>query len=246
MNNFKILYFEQIGSTNSYLKENASSLEDKTVVCAGIQTNGRGRFTRTWQSSNNQNIYASILLKPEYKNIENSPLANLTQYLAVIICDIFKKYYVTPKIKWPNDIQVNGKKISGILAETKIDDNGFINLILGFGINLNLSQEEVDSIDQPATSLNLETGREVDKDKFLKSLLDAFFAEYETFLSQGFGYIKSRYIEKCSFIGNEISIKNLDSKVSGVAKSINDDGSLELCVLGEQNNIKILAGDMIC
>lgn len=251
MSDYKIINLKQIDSTNTYAKDNLALFHDRTVVCAETQTGGRGRFKRAWHSSNSGNIYASIVLKPRVKDINALPITNLTQYLCVIISDVLKTYGIDGKIKWPNDIQVNKKKISGILAENKIDDEGYINIILGFGINLNLSKEEVDSIDQPATSLNLELNRNIDKNEFLKTLLDAFFANYDDFLNQGFPYIKSRFIEKCAFIGNEITIKNLDSKFQGVAKKINDDGSLVLTIvnsstLEENKDVIIFAGDMIC
>ena len=259
MSDYKIINLKQIDSTNTYAKDNLALFHDRTVVCAETQTGGRGRFKRAWHSSNSGNIYASIVLKPRVKDINALPITNLTQYLCVIISDILKTYGIDGKIKWPNDIQVNKKKISGILAENKIDDEGYVNIILGVGVNLNLSKEEVDAIDQPATSLNLELNKEISKDEFLKLLLDAFFAEYDEFLNKGFLYIKSRFVQKCAFLGSEILIKNLDSKISGIAKGINDDGSLRLSVTTQcyQNSnkqdvkdsnkdMKIFVGDVIC
>ena len=251
MSDYKIINLKQIDSTNTYAKDNLALFHDRTVICAETQTGGRGRFKRVWNSSNSGNIYASIVLKPKVKDINSLPIPNLTQYLCVIIADTLKKYGIDGKIKWPNDIQVNKKKISGILAENKIDNDGYINIILGVGINLNLSKEEVEDIDQPATSLNLELNKQVSKEEFLKLLLDAFFAEYDEFLNKGFSYIKSRFVEKCAFLGSEILIKNLDSKIAGIAKGINDDGSLNLSVVNSSvengnKDIKIFVGDMIC
>lgn len=248
---YKIINLKQIDSTNTYARDNLPLFNDKTIISADTQTAGRGRFKRVWNSESSGNIYATLILKPKVKDITSLPISNLTQYLCLIISDTLKTYGVEGKIKWPNDIQVNKKKISGILAENKIDDEGYINIILGFGINLNLSKEDIDSIDQPATSLNLELNKEIDKNEFLKTLLDAFFAHYDDFLNQGFPYIKSRFIEKCAFLGNEITIKNLDSKFQGIAKKINDDGSLVLTVvnsstLEENKDVIIFAGDMIC
>ena len=119
MNRF---FLEEADSTNKYAKEHIEELEDKTVVYTYNQTSGRGRLNRKWSYGGKDNIYASIVLKPscEMKDV----YSNLTQYLSVVLAQTFEEYGVIPKIKWPNDIRINGKKISGILAEVAgINDN---------------------------------------------------------------------------------------------------------------------------
>ena len=137
----KFLYLEEIDSTNKYAKQNIISIEDMTVVYTSKQTAGRGRLQRQWNYVGENNIYASIVLKPskELKEI----YSNLTQYLCVILAEVFEEYGVIPKIKWPNDIRINGKKISGILAESVINGNALEGIILGFGINLNCKKDIV-------------------------------------------------------------------------------------------------------
>ena len=159
-------YLEEIDSTNKYAKENIKNLSDMTVVYTYNQTNGRGRLNRKWNNTGYDNIYASIVLKPssEMKEV----YSNLTQYLCVVLAKTFEEYNVVPKIKWPNDIQINGKKISGILAEGVIEAGRLEGLVLGFGVNLNTKIENLSIINQPATSLDVETGEFIDKKIFLK------------------------------------------------------------------------------
>ena len=150
------VYLEKVDSTNKWAKEHIAELKDKTVVYTFNQTAGRGRLNRSWNNTGSDNIYASIVLKPsdEMKEV----YSNLTQYLCVVLAQIFDEYGVIAQIKWPNDIRVNHKKISGILAEGVNTGSKLEGIILGVGINLNTSKEVLDKINQPATSLNIELG----------------------------------------------------------------------------------------
>ena len=104
----ELLFLETVDSTNKYAKEHLAELNDKTLVYAGTQTAGRGRLQRKWSSLGDNNLYASIVLKPskELKEI----YSNLTQYLSVILAQTFENYNLSPKIKWPNDVRIDGKK----------------------------------------------------------------------------------------------------------------------------------------
>ena len=186
MQNKKLLHFDCINSTNTYSIEHFDDLEDKTVVSADKQTAGRGRFDRKWISESEENIYVSFVLKPENKN----HLTNLTQYLCVVCAKILENYNVQPEIKWPNDVLVNGKKICGILCETKLKQNKIQGVVLGIGINLNMPEELIKTIDRPATSLNLETKQKIDKQKFFNTLVEMFFENYEDAAEKGFSSFK--------------------------------------------------------
>ena len=131
----ELLFFEEVDSTNKYAKENLDKLKDKTLIYTNFQSAGRGRFQRKWISNFGDNIYASMILKPSNELKEN--YSNLTQYLSLILVEVFEEYNIYPKIKWPNDVRISGKKISGILAESVIEKNELKGLILGFGVNLN-------------------------------------------------------------------------------------------------------------
>ena len=237
-----LLYLEEIDSTNKYAKEHIQDLSDKTVVYTFNQTNGRGRLERKWSYLGKDNIYASVVLKPSEEMRE--VYSNLTQYLCVILAQTFEEYGVEPKIKWPNDIQINSKKISGILAEGVIEKGKLEGLVLGFGINLNTKKELLDKINQPATSLNIETGEDIDKEIFLKKLLAKFCLMYDKFIETGFLLIKEEYLKRAGFLNKEVSVKVFDRTVSGIAKDITDNGALRL--IDKQNKEHILLiGDIL-
>lgn len=237
----KYIFLEEIDSTNKYAKENINSIEDKTVIYTNKQTAGRGRLQRSWNYLGADNIYASIVLKPGKVMKEN--YSNLTQYLCVVMSELFEEYSLVSKIKWPNDIQINGKKISGILAEGVVRKNSLDGIVLGFGVNLNTSDNLLNMINQPATSLNIETGLEIDKEKFLNQLINKFFLLYDKFIEEGFLLIKDDYIRRAGFLNNIISVRVFDKEITGLAAGITDNGALRLI---ENNNEHILlVGDIL-
>ena len=238
-----IIQLEEVSSTNLYAKENLDNFEDKTVIIAISQTSGRGRFDRKWVDLGEGNLFMTIVLKPS--NLFEEVYANLTQYLSVVLTKILEEYGLSPKIKWPNDVLVNDAKISCILCETVMQGTNFKGLVLGIVVNLNADKGDLKQIkEKVATALNIELEREyVDKNLFTEKLLNEFFKNYEEFLKQGFLMIKKEYIERCSFLGKEISVKVFNDKKSGIAKTINDNGELVI----EKNNDEFILtmGDIL-
>ncbi len=238
----KTVYLEEVDSTNLYAKRNLKNLSDKTVIHADVQTNGRGRLQRSWVDLGKGNLFLSFVLKPS-ENF-NDKYSNLTQYLSVVLCKILEEYGLTPQIKWPNDVLINGKKIAGILCETVVQGNSLRGLILGIGVNLNAEPKSLEKItDKEVCSLNLEINRQVDKNGFMKKLTSAFFENYETFLSQGFDFIKNDYISRTNFLEKEICVQILNGQKCGLAKEINDKG--ELVLLENDKSYVLTIGDIL-
>lgn len=238
----KSLYLETVDSTNKWAKEHISELEDMTLIYTFNQTAGRGRLNRKWNNTGEDNIYASLVLKPSNKMEE--VYSNLTQYLCVVLAEIMEEYKVSPSIKWPNDIKINGKKVSGILAEGVMENNSLKGLVLGFGVNLNTKKETLDSIDQPATSLNIEAGMEIDKNEFLKKVYDRFCLMYDKFIEVGFSLIKEEYLKRANFLNKHISVKVFDKTIEGYATGLTENGALK--IVDNQNKEQILLiGDIL-
>ncbi len=240
----ELLYLETVDSTNKYAKEYIKELSDKTVVYTYNQTSGRGRLERKWNYMGEDNIYASIVLKPssEMKEV----YSNLTQLLCVVLAEVMEEYnpISPPKIKWPNDIRINGKKISGILAEGVNNGKHFDGLVLGFGVNLNVSKDVLDKIDQPATSLNIEAGECIDKDVFLKKVLERFCLLYNRFIEEGFLLIREDYKKRAEFLNKEVAVKVFDKIYKGIAEDVTSNGALVL--KSEEDKKQILyIGDIL-
>ncbi len=239
---YKINKFEKLDSTNKYALNNIAQIQPNTVIQAETQEAGRGRFSRKWISDKKGNCYISFVLKPSLKYRNNFP--NLTQYLSVILCKELEKYGLTPNIKWPNDVQINGKKIAGILSEVAFSGDDFGGIVLGIGVNLNLEESDLRKIDIPATSINIETSKEINSDEFIENFVKSFFENYNDVVRDGFLVIKAQYISYCNFIGKEITIKNPEPTTLGTAIGISDDGALEILTPSGELQ-KIISGDVI-
>ena len=238
----ELLFLDTVDSTNKFAKEHLAELKDKTIVYSALQTAGRGRMQRKWNSNSGDNIYASIVLKPskELKEV----YSNLTQYLSLVLAETIEDYNIYPQIKWPNDVRINGKKISGILAESVIVKNELKGIILGFGVNLNCKKEDLDLIDQPATSLNLETGMEINRENFLKIVIDKFCLRYNRFIEEGFLFIKEDYIRRAEFLNDTVTVKVFDKDITGVVKEITDNGALKIIDKNNKEHV-LLIGDIL-
>ncbi len=178
-----IKYISELDSTSIYAHKHLEELNNFDVISADIQTAGHGQFERYWYSSNSNggNIYISIIVKPENLNHINE----LTRFIALVGAKTIKSYGIEPTFKYPNDILINGKKIAGFLAESEFVGQNCKGIIIGCGINLNLTKEELKNIDIPATSIFNETGKNVDKNEFLNLFLSDFEKEYNNFLNNG-------------------------------------------------------------
>lgn len=258
MKKHKLIHFPEITSTNTHALKNLDDYADGDVLAAEIQTEGRGRFDRKWVSDKPGNIYISFILKPqsdiskdEFRKNEHTDsalqkhLCNIPQYLSVKLCEVLETYNTIPVIKWPNDVLINHKKIAGILAQTSIRGNTFRGLVLGIGVNLNFESNEMESIDRPATSLNLVLGKKINRDEFLNSLLKAFFTDYDEFLETGFDFIKEDYIKRAYFLGNTITVNTYKTEVKGIAKRIANDGSLVILPENTDNELNINMGEIL-
>lgn len=178
-----IIRFDELDSTSVWAHQHLEELNNFDIISCDLQTKGHGQFERYWYSSdkNGGNIYISIILKPE----DITHLNELTRYIALIGAKTLKEYGLSPKFKYPNDILINNKKIAGFLAESEFLGQKLKGVIMGAGINLNLDEEEIKNIDIPATSIYLETGKNIDKNEFLDKFLSNFEKEYDDFEKNG-------------------------------------------------------------
>lgn len=230
-----ILYFETLDSTQTYLKQHFNELEDRTVVTADTQTAGRGRFDRRWVSEPG-GLYFSVLLKPAKTDF----LANITQLMALAVCQAAEKYGLAPNLKWPNDVQVSGKKLCGILSEAVAQDGKIACLALGVGVNV--GQKDLSCVGQPAVSLR-ELGVNVAKEDFLQVVLYVFFQSYEAVVAEGFAAICPAYKERFPFLGKQVSVKNGTVALTGIAQDLSPRGTL--CVQTQSGLREVLIGDLM-
>lgn len=175
----KVQCFETVDSTNLIVKGWArQGAEEGRCAVAEAQTAGRGRRGRSWISPPGENLYFSILLRPQ---AEASHVAMITLLMAIAVTQGVRELHLDAKIKWPNDVVVNGKKICGILTEMYQSVAGSFFLVIGTGINVN-QKEFLEEVKKTADSLALELGADVDREVLLASVLRHFLDCYDSFL----------------------------------------------------------------
>ena len=230
-----LLHVDEVDSTQNYLKAQFVGLAHGTVVQADRQTAGRGRYDRTWVS-NDGGLYFSVLLIPTKTDF----LPNLTQLMALSICRGLEMLGVHPNLKWPNDVQVDGRKIAGILSETIFTAGKLQAVILGVGINI--EQDGLSHVGQPATSLKY-LHVQTDKIALLHTIMDLFWRDYNALISTGFETLREDYVKRFPALGKEVTVRNGDKTICGIAEDISPRGTLLLQTPQGQEEIYI--GDLM-
>lgn len=220
------VHFDTIDSTNTWAKNNAATLDPDGLTCitAKEQTAGRGRFRRRWISGKGENITATLFFTLK----KDTPIiTNMGQILSLSCIYVLKERGFLPQIKWPNDLLIDGKKIAGILCETAPlpDRQG---IILGIGINVNMSDILLDAIDQPATSLAQLSGRTWILEEILKPLVEQFLIDLNRLETEGFAPFQEAYEQYLAFRGQPVTCTDGLQIIRGICHSINKEGRLNL------------------
>jgi len=238
----QIYYYPEIGSTNDEaFRLGIAGAPEGTAVIADSQTKGRGRLQRIWHSPPGSNIYTSILLRPNFKP-DQAPQISIAAGVAV--AEILSQYCPgLVQLKWPNDVLLNKKKVSGILAQMKTSSEGIDFVVLGIGINVNTGYNQLPpDIQSIATSLAIETGREIDRLELIISLYENIAKWYKELTQRGFGAIKEKWLNLAPMIGRKVQVIFSNEGVSGDAIGLDDDGSLIILTVNSQT-VKVSAGD---
>lgn len=220
----KIYKFEKVSSTQKVARKLIHETKsDKFIVIAKEQTEGYGRHKRKWHSPNG-GLYASIVLKPYTKKLNIIPLAAALAVRKAIneICKI------DVKVKWPNDIVINSKKLGGIICEAILAGEKLEYLIVGIGINVNIEHRQFPSqLKKQATSILIVTGRKFKIESILNEIiknLDAYKKLIENNLEEK---ILNEWRKHDIILGRKVKVSNRE-KIVGYAVDIKDDGALIL------------------
>jgi BirA family biotin operon repressor/biotin-[acetyl-CoA-carboxylase] ligase len=218
---FYLQWYARLPSTNTFLKERLDverDLPSGTVAAAREQTQGRGRREREWLSASGENLTFSVLLRGKY-NPRHLPSASMAA--AVAVAELLEKEGLKPALKWPNDVLVNGKKICGILSEGIAGG-----VIIGIGLNVNM--QRADHIDQPATSILIETGRRRDIDELLGKLLKHLSVRLDEWTQGGFPGIRKNWESKIPNIGKSVTVRDGEAVRKGILTGFGSEGELLL------------------
>jgi len=222
---------DSLTSTSSFLSDllKHQDLEEGTVVCTDYQDAGRGQGKHSWDSTRGENLLMSLLLFPAF--LSASRQFHLSRMASLALCDALEILGVESAIKWPNDILTTRGKIAGILIEHSITAGNISRTIAGIGLNLN--QTIFPSFPIPATSLRLETGKDVDVGE-VGELVESFLKSRYQALKEGkTDQLEKEYMEHLYKAGVPSLFKVGEEESEGIIKGVNDFGELMLELNGE-------------
>jgi BirA family biotin operon repressor/biotin-[acetyl-CoA-carboxylase] ligase len=224
----------ETASTNADVADAArSGAPEGTVVSADHQTAGRGRLNRTWESPPASGVAASILLRPTDLAADRWPWIPLMAGLAV--ADAVRGFGLDPRLKWPNDVEVDGLKLAGLLVERVESPDGPA-AVLGIGLNVAMTADQLPI--PAATSLHLQ-GVHAGRDDVLAAVLDALGDRYALLLEDA-ASLHTEYVAACGTIGSTVRVSLPDgSTLDGAATDVDELGRLVV------NGQPVTAGDVV-
>ncbi len=187
-----IIHFDEIESTNSYLKKlvREKNFEEGTIVTADFQTGGRGQMGNSWFSSKNANLLFSLVIYPT--KVKANEQFIISRIVSLAIKKMLEQFTDNIRIKWPNDIYWNDKKIAGILIENDLLGDSIANSVIGIGLNIN-EKEFPTELPNPVSLFQI-TGKEHDRDVLLDMFLNEFFKLYSEMQESEFTNIENKYM----------------------------------------------------
>lgn len=227
-----LLFFDSIDSTNIRAKlEAEQGAESGLLVVADMQSAGRGRRGRGWESPAGTNIYYTLMLKPDFSS-DCAPMLTLVMALAVAkgirqtLRRDSEEAAAKVGIKWPNDIVVDGKKVCGILTEMSMEQSYIQHIVIGVGINVR-KQEFPEEIRDRAAAIDEQCGFCISRSQLIADIMEAFEEDYEIFLqTHDLKGLRASYTELLVNQDREVCVLDPREECRGIARGINDQGEL--------------------
>lgn len=228
-------------STNSYLLDLASDhMGKRYAVLAEKQDAGRGRRGRTWVSPFGKNLYLSLLWS---FNTGLAGLEGLSLVTAVAVERALVRLGVDGvQLKWPNDVYLEQKKLAGILLEVSGEYSGHCQVVIGVGLNLSLSAQEAQDIDQPWSQLGDYLSDDFSRNQVAGVLLDELIKAIEDFDRHGFEPLQQYWAQRDVFLDREVNLVLPNKVKKGVVKGVTRKGQL---MLHTDNGVEVItAGEL--
>ena len=238
----EILCFRKVFSTNSIAKFLANhDAKEGTVLISEIQTNARGRLGKKWEAPEG-GVWMSLILRPQ---VPPARIGLITLATGVAIAKSIRSLGVDAKIKWPNDVLIHGKKISGVLTEVNATFNEIDWIVVGIGIDSNLKLEDFsEDIRIGTTTLTEELPAKVDENELIAIFLNEFEKVYELYKDGEIETILKDWRDLADTIGKYVNITQTGGKITqGYVVGINHEGSL---IIERQDGTleKIISGEL--
>lgn len=234
-----VAYYESTGSTMDLARTEAEGdVREGAIVLADEQTAGRGRQGRSWISPPGVNLYVTLILRPALDHL---------RYLSIIaplaVCHAIEETTgLVARIKWPNDVLIDDKKVCGVLAESEIEDEAVRYALVGIGVNVNVDVAPYSEIRELATSLRTELQREVSREEVLAAVLNHFEKLYQA-VRRG-EVVSVGWKKRLSTLGKLIQVQSAGHTEEGVVVDADSDGALILR-RDDGSHIRIDAGEAL-
>src|SRR5579863_6030893 len=222
-----IYHFFKVDSTNRVALELGHAGEPEgAVILAEEQTAGRGRAGRSWQSDRAAGIYVTLLLRPRLAPVQ-APLLTMMAGLSARAA-IEATTGLAADLKWPNDLMIGGKKVGGILTEMHAEPSQVRFVIVGIGLNVN-QEKFPGELGTTASSLRIETGKQVSRLELLVRLLREFESDYNRFLREGPGAVTGKFEKVSSYAqGKRVRVTSGTESFAGTTAGLGPEGLLQV------------------
>ncbi|HEX4456892.1 MAG TPA: biotin--[acetyl-CoA-carboxylase] ligase [Polyangia bacterium] len=209
------------------------------VVVADTQTRGRGRLGRRWHSPPGASLYCSVVLRPPLPPYRVPPL---TLAAGVAVAEALTALDITPQLKWPNDVLLDGKKVAGILTEMSSDLDRVHHVVVGIGVNLN-TRDFPDELAAIATSAALVRGAPVVRADFAAALCARLEHWFDRFVAEGPAVVAAAWKQHARIFGRRVRVTAGRDVLEGTAEDLEDDGALRLR-LDDGRTTRVIAGEV--
>lgn len=222
----RVIHFQTVESTIDIAKGlDKRSDGDGTVVVAEKQTAGKGRFGRSWVSPKG-GIWLSTILHPVLDPLE-APKLNIVGSMSIV--HVIRDLGLEPKVKWPNDVIVNGKKIAGVLIHMNAELDKINYLILSMGINANNNLKSLpEKVAKNVTTIRKELGKKIRRIDFAVDLLTELEKNYSKIFDNHFDSLLNEWKKLCITINKEVAVESVNGRLKGIAKDVDQYGRLIL------------------
>gem|GEM_PF-1863863 len=219
------LHLSTVDSTQDFIQRELKNIDPSLLfaVTADEQTRGHGQGNKSWFSPNKKNVYLSF-------HFISKPSPNLAQLLSISALSVLLELGVNARFKWPNDLLVDDKKIAGAIAKMCDDHHA----VLGIGLNVLLTSDECNKIDQKATSLLIETKKKIHPHAIAEKIILQFREDLFSYTNLGFSFFNDQINSHLAYKNELIYLEIRNEKIKGTLVEINNEGALVI----EINKIK--------
>jgi BirA family transcriptional regulator, biotin operon repressor / biotin---[acetyl-CoA-carboxylase] ligase len=234
----ELYYFKKLSSTNLFARGLIDKkAKDGSVVVADMQTRGRGRKDRVWFSPTG-GLWFSVILYPDIPP-RKSMMLTMAASLAVVD-GIIKITGIVPRIKWPNDVLIKGKKVCGILTEIDAEPDRINFAIIGIGLNVNNTLRA--DLNKYATTLKIGCDSNISRVQLLRAILKNFDEQYQKIMKCKYNDIRKSWLSFSQIIGKRVRVREGEITMDGIVNDVDEDGALIL--KKDEEFHRVLSGDV--